>query len=161
GGELGVSMALALYGFSEAMRGTWTPDDGSGRRVFWFELEADATDAVAYLRRGSMRLVGTVFAEGLAEHAPGTGTLEVRPLGGRIGYDIEFRGPEGERYRFSGHKSPTWRHPLKSMTTLPGVITDGDGNRLGSALVRFNLVRDLVPFLRTFRAARPALLEAT
>ena len=88
-------MALALYGFSEAMRGTWTPDDGSGRRVFWFELEADATDAVAYLRRGSMRLVGTVFAEGLAEHAPGTGTLEVRPLGGRIGYDIEFRGPEG------------------------------------------------------------------
>lgn len=153
-------MAVPLYGFTETMRGTWTPNDGSGRRTMWFRAEADATDAVAYLRRGKLSLSGKLHAEGLADEVPASGTLEVRPLSGFIGYDLTFRGDDGKSYRFLGHKSPSVTRLLKSMTTLPGEVLDEDGKVVGSAMLYFDLKNDLLPFLGTFRRGRATpLLE--
>jgi len=97
-------MAVPLYGFTETMRGTWTPLDGSGRKTMWFRAEADATDAVDYLRRGALALTGKMHAEGLADEAPTTGRLEVQPLSRRIGYELSFRADDGKSYRFVGQK---------------------------------------------------------
>ena len=155
-----MSFRLSLHGFTETMRGTWTPEDGTGRRVMWFDVEADAVSALAYLRRGEMRLAGRMFMEGLAENVPTRGLLEVQPLSGRIAYRLDFVGDDGRSYRFSGEKSPSLRRLTRSMTTLPGEIVVADAERIGRALLRFDLANDLLPFLRTFRAARPrATLE--
>ncbi len=157
-----MKLNVGLHGFSETMSGTWTPLDGSGRRVMWFAVEADATSLLGYLRRGEMRCAGRMFAEGLAEGVPTAGHMEVQPLAGRIAYRLDFQGDDGKRYRFSGEKTPSLRRPFESMITLPGEIVLADAERIGTALLRFD-PRDLVPFLRSFRPARleqPARLIA-
>jgi hypothetical protein len=160
-----MKLGLGLHGFTETMSGTWTPADGSGRRVMWFRIDADAVSALAYLRRGEMRVSGTLFAERLAEGVPAAGILEVQPFGGRIAYRLDFHGDDGRTYRFSGEKTPSLRKLVESMTTLPGEIVLADAEVIGTALLRFDAKRDLVPFLRTFRPARvselPRLREAT
>ncbi len=154
-------MNVALYGFTETMRGTWTPLDGSGRKTLWFSAEADAANGREYLKNGTLNLVGRMHAEGLAEDAVASGKLVVQPLRGRIGYELDFRGDDGERYRFVGHKSPHLLRLRKTMTTLPGEVLDASGCRIGTAMLYFDLKRDLVPFLATFRRARtPELLPA-
>jgi hypothetical protein len=159
-----MKLQLGLHGFTETMRGTWTPSDGSGRRVMWFRIDADATSALAYLRRGEMRVTGTMFAEGLAEGVPARGLLEVQPFAGRIAYRLDFSGDDGRSYRFGGEKSPSLSKLLVSMTTLPGEIVVADAERIGTAHLRFDARNDLLPFLRTFRPARlapsPRLVEA-
>ncbi len=147
-------MKLGLHGFSETMRGTWTPTDGSGRRVLWFSIDADAIDALSYLKDGVMQLDGTMFAEGLAENVPATGRLEVQPMRRRIGYRLTFKGDDGKTYRLIGEKTLSMLRPLHGATTLPLEITDEHGARVGTSLTRFDARRDLVGFLRTFRAAR-------
>lgn len=153
-------MAIGLYGFTETMRGTWTPLDGSGRRTMWFEAEADATSALAYARRGRLEMVGKLHAEGLAEEVPTRGILEVQPFSRRIGYELDFKGDDGERYRFVGQKDLSLLRLAKSMTTLQGEVLAADGRRLGTARLHFDLRRDLLPFLATFRLARPRALPA-
>lgn len=147
-------MGIGLHGFSETMSGTWTPVDGSGRRVLSFSVDADATDAVDYLKDGGMQLSGVMRAEGLATEAPAEGRLEVQPLRRRIAYRLEFEGDDGNLYRFEGQKTLSVFRPFKSATTLPGEIADRHGKLIGRGIVRFDLRRDLVSFLRTFRPAR-------
>lgn len=146
---------MGLHGFTETMRGTWSPGDGSGRRVLWFRLDADATNALGYLKTGGMQLDGRLFAEGLASDVATRGSLQVQPLKRRIAYRLEFTGDDGQVYRFVGDKQLSVLRLLSSMTTLPGDITDAHGTRVGTALVRFDARRDLLPFLRTLRAAEP------
>jgi hypothetical protein len=148
-----MKLHLGLHGFTETMSGTWTPADGSGRRVMWFRVEADASSLLAYLRRGEMHCAGTLFAEGLAEGVPARGRMEVQPFGGRIAYRLDFFGDDGKAYRFSGEKKPSIRRPFESMTTLPGEIVVADSECIGTAHLRFR-ASDLVPFLRSFRPAR-------
>ena len=150
-------MAIGLYGFTETMRGTWTPLDGSGRKTMWFRCEADAGDALAYLTKGTVTLVGRLHAEGIADEAPMTGHMEIRPLSRRIGYDIDFRGADGKRYSFVGQKTLSLVKLAKTMTTLPGEVLDENGTCIGTARLFFDLRKDLVPFLSTFRRARPVL----
>jgi len=145
---------LPLYGFTETMRGTWTPEDGSGRRTMWFRAEADASDAIAYVKSGRVELGGKLHAEGLAEEVPTRGHMEVQPLSRRIGYELEFRGDDGERYRFVGQKTLRFSRILKTMTLLPGEVLGADGRRIGTARLHFDLKNDLIPFLGTFRRAR-------
>lgn len=147
-------MSIGLHGFSETMSGTWTPVDGSGRRVLSFSVDADATSAFDYLKDGAMELRGVMRAEGLADEAQVDGRLEVQPLRRRIAYRLEFKGDDGKLYRFAGQKNLSVFRPLKSATTLPGELTNREGALVGRALVRFDLRRDLVGFLRTFRPAR-------
>lgn len=155
-------MSVPLYGFTETMRGTWTPHDGSGRKTMWIRCEADATDTLAYLRAGTLELSGKMHAEGLADEAPASGKLEIQPLSRRIGYDVAFRAEDGKRYRFVGQKTLSFVKLLKSMTTLPGEVLDEDGKVIGTALLYFDVKNDLVPFLATFRRGRavPELTEA-
>jgi len=85
------------------------------------------------------------------------GSMEIQPLSRRIGYDIDFRGDDGKRYRFVGQKSLSLLKLAKTMTTLPGEVLDQDGARIGTARLYFDLRKDLVRFLATFRRARPVL----
>jgi hypothetical protein len=147
-------MALGLYGFTETMRGTWTPLDGSGRKTMWFTAEADAADAVAYFKNGSVELLGRLHCEGLAGEVETRGHMEVQPLARRIGYDLEFRGDDGRRYRFVGQKTLSVLRLARTMTLLPGEVLDAEGARVGTARLYFDLRRDLLPFLATFRRAR-------
>ncbi|MEB2310738.1 MAG: hypothetical protein OZ921_10050 [Sorangiineae bacterium] len=149
-------MAIGLHGFSETMRGTWTPTDGSGRRVCWFSVDADATDAAAYVKGGVMQLDGSFFAEGLAENVPVKGTLEVQLLRRRIAYRLEFTGADGKPYRYLGEKTLGLMRPLHGLTTLPAELTDAHGARIGTSLTRFDARRDLAGFLRSMRPAEPA-----
>lgn len=153
-------MAIALYGFTETMRGTWTPLDGSGRRTMWFRAEADATSALDYARRGRLELSGKMHAEGLADEVPTRGFMEVQPLSRRIGYELEFRGDDGESYRFVGQKTLKLARLVTSMTTLPGEVLAADGRLVGTARLHFDLKNDLVPFLATFRRARSERLAS-
>ena len=68
-------MGIPLYGFTETMRGTWTPHAGGGRKTMWFRAEADATDAWRYFRKGTLILSGKLHAEGLSDEVPTSGTL--------------------------------------------------------------------------------------
>lgn len=147
-------MKLGLHGFSETMRGTWTPNDGSGRRVLWFSIDADATDAFAYLKDGVMQIDGTMFAEGLAENVPATGRLEVQPMRRRIAYQLTFQGQDGKEYRLVGEKTLSLLRPLRGATVLPSEITDAFGAPIGTSLTRFDARHDLVGFVRSFRAAK-------
>lgn len=147
-------MKIGLHGFSETMRGTWTPGDGSGRRVLWFSIDADATNALSYLKDGVMQIDGTMFAEGLAENVPASGQLEVQPMRRRIGYRLTFQGNDGKTYRLIGEKTLSVLRPLHGATTLPSEITDEFGARVGTSLTRFDARHDLVGFVRSFRAAK-------
>ncbi|MBK7585623.1 MAG: hypothetical protein IPI67_36240 [Myxococcales bacterium] len=147
-------MPVLLYGFTETMRGTWTPLDGSGRKTMWFRAEADATDAVEYLRHGVLELTGKMHAEGLADEMPATGRLEIQPLSRRIGYDLTFCGDDGQRYRFVGEKTLSLTRIFRAMSTLPGQVLAADGQLVGTALLYFDLKQDLLPFLGTFRRGR-------
>ena len=146
---------MGLHGFTETMRGTWSPSDGSGRRVMWFHLDADATNALGYMKDGVMQLDGTFFAEGLANEVATRGTMEIQLFRRRVAYQLEFKGDDGKAYRFIGEKQLSLLKLLSTITTLPGEITDEHGARVGTAIVRFDTRRDLLPFLRTFRFAEP------
>ena len=152
-------MNFPLYGFTETMRGTSTPLDGTGRKTMRARAEADASDAAGTLSRGALTLTGKMHAEGLADGVPATGRLEIQPLSRRIGYELEFTADDGRRCRFVGEKSPSLRSPLRSMTTLPGEVLDPEGKRLGTALLYFDLKNDLIPFLGTFRRGRRVPME--
>jgi hypothetical protein len=149
-------MALPLFGFTETMRGTWSPLDGSGRKTMWFEAQADATSALEYLKSGRLELSGKMHCESLADDVETTGYMEVQPLARRIGYVLDFRGDDGQRYRFEGQKTLSARRILRTMTRLPGDVLGPDGKRVGTALLYFDLEHDLLPFLATFRRARSA-----
>ena len=154
-----MSHRRGLFGFTEVMRGTWTPADGRGRQVMHFHVEADALSARAWLRRGVLRMVGTLTAEGLASAAPARGEMEIQLSRRRIGYDLDFVGDDGNAYRFAGEKQLSLSSLLRSFTTLPGEITalgkpHRAGEVVGTALLRFDLKGDLQPFLLSWRRAR-------
>jgi len=120
----------------------------------WFRAEADATSALDYARRGTLKLSGKMHAEGLADEVPTAGHMEVQPLSRRIGYELEFRGDDGQLYRFVGEKTLRLTRLVFSMTTLPGDVLASDGRRVGTARLHFDLRNDILPFLTTFRRAR-------
>lgn len=141
------------FTFSETMSGTWQPVDGSPPQAMEFQVRAHAPVLSQYLRDGLAELEGTVFAEGLADSVPATGTLTIRPMRERIiRYQLAFQGDDGEHYQLIGQKDLRLRRPVSSLTTLPAEILDEMGTRVGTCVVRFSL-RQLGPFLTSWRLA--------
>jgi hypothetical protein len=133
--------------FVETMRGSLRGDDGR-ERPFDFTIRAEADGLRALLRTGVARVRGLVRAAPWAAEAPAEGTLELAPIRRRIAYDLSFRGDDGALLSIRGHKSPSLRDPLRSMTWLPVGLFDGD-RRLASGEARFDLA-DLGPFLASW-----------
>lgn len=141
--------------FSEAMVGSWQSRLGTAGGAFGFDVDVETDELLKPLGTTTGRLVGTLHADGLAERAAATGTIEVSPVEQkRIRYTLEFRGDDGHPYRFDGWKSIEWRHLLGTWTTLPGTIYDAAGAVVGTAQARFPL-RDTASLVASLRLLPP------
>ena len=140
---------MSGFQFHETMSGTFTRN--GDERPFRFTVEARVPSLVQFLGDNRAAIAGHVDAGGLATHAPIAGHMVINPvLGGLIAYQFTFTGDDGKHYAFAGQKDVTARSPVRSMTTLPGAVTDDKGNRVASADLMFDL-RDLPQFLSSFR----------
>lgn len=143
------------FGFAETMSGTWARTDGSeGGGRFEFTVEVDSGPLGDFRKSRTAKLRGTIDADGLAAGRPIEGTIEIRPIRGRIiRYELAFTGDDGMRYRFRGQKDIRWSDPLRTWTTLPGEITDAGGRVIGTAETRFDLRQRGPELVRSFRLA--------
>ncbi len=141
------------FGFSETMTGTWAPHDRPAeRRPFRFSVVARSGPLGRFRADKVANITGTLDAEGLATRRELTGTMVVAPFLRRvIRYQFAFTGDDGKPYRFAGQKDIRWLDPVRTWTELPGELTDGAGVTVGRADLRFDLRRDSVAFLRSFR----------
>jgi hypothetical protein len=143
------------FEFTEVMSGTYTragqpPTTGAIR----FQGRARAADLVRHLKDGLVSLDGTLDMEGFADDVPISGTIEIRPVLGKIiRYDFSFTGNDGNPYRFSGQKDIRFTEIVRTMTTLPGTITTPHGDEVARTTLHFDVKADLVPFLVSWKAA--------
>lgn len=141
------------FRFEERMAGRYhllaTPSD---ERQIELTLVARAPSITRFLRHPVATIEGEADLDGFADHKPARGTILISPLGKRvIGYDFEFRGNDGQTYRFCGQKDVDLLDPQRSMSRLPAGIYDSSGTEVGRALVHFHYRPDLVRFLRSWR----------
>lgn len=137
--------------FNETMSGTYEPiDDPGTRHPFKFTIDVHARSFLRHLRDGKANIDGEVVAPPLAEHARLWGEITIRPIGGRfIRYQFEFTGDDGKRYTFAGQKDIEWLDLVRTWTTLPGEIRDGD-RVVATCDTRFDLKGDGLAFVRSF-----------
>jgi hypothetical protein len=143
--------------FAEEMAGTYQGRaagiPGSGKFRFQVKVEcADAKDP----RVVNGTLSGKVFMEGVVDGAILEGTIEISPHWKRIiGYHFTFP-VNGKTYRFDGEKKISPFSLVKSMTTLPGSVFDDQGKEIATSTTYFNVKRDILPFLLSYRFSLPA-----
>lgn len=139
--------------FNETMAGTVkTPE---GERKFSFSARASSDTVKAMTGWAPLALDGTASLGGVAEDTPllPGSQLEIGlPLHRYLRYQVHFRSPDGNEYRFFGEKTVRLRRAAKTMTTLPGTLFK-DGVEWGTGTLRFAFT-DLPRFLASFRVAR-------
>jgi hypothetical protein len=137
------------------MSGTFTLDaDPDTERFFSFSIKVVAPSLREYLRDFGAEMHGTLEAEGFAEGVPVEGTMLLSPLIRRlIRYELRFVADDGEAYRFEGQKNIRFTSLRRTFTELPGTLYDADGRRIGTAHTRFDVGRDLLPFVASWRPA--------
>jgi len=142
------------FEFTEVMSGTYTRAGQPGETgAIRFQGTARAADLIRHARDGMTTLDGTLDMEGFADDVPISGTIEIRPLVGKIiRYDFSFTGNDGNPYRFSGQKDIRFAEIVRTMTTLAGSITTPDGGEVARATLHFDVKADLVPFLVSWKA---------
>jgi len=143
--------------FNETMSGWVELQDGRHD----FEFTVDVHSPRWILAGVKAELVGTVRLAGLLSEAGAIegGSLEVGwPRNRLLGYDFSFSDDLGRGLRFVGTKSFELLHPLRSMTSLRGVLWQGQ-EKLGPAELSFAL-SELWPFLRSFRSWSLPSLQA-
>ena len=143
------------FEFKEVMSGTYTrtghPSQTGSLRIV---ARAHAADALRHARDGMMTLDGTLDMERIADDVPMSGTLELRPLTTKIiRYDFSFTGNDGQPYRFAGQKDIRFSDLAGTFTTLRGTVTDGKGDPIATATLRFDVKADLLPFLVSWKPA--------
>jgi hypothetical protein len=143
------------FEFIEVMSGSYTrtgaPEQTGAIR---FQGRARAADTLRHLRDGLTALDGTLDMEGFADDVPISGTIEIRPLLGKIiRYDFSFTGNDGNSYRFSGQKDILFSEIVRTMTTLVGNVTTANGDEVARATLHFDVKADLLPFLVSWKAA--------
>ncbi len=123
----------------------------AGGRPFIFTVTARATRIERFVRDAKTSIEGTVFWQDVADGAALKGTLTMPLLSRRqLSYDFSFMGEDGRLYRFHGCKQVKLRHPIDTMTTLPGTVFDQDGREVAAGVARFDLRKDLLPMVKSF-----------
>ena len=143
------------FSFAETMAGTveWDADPGK-QHPFSFEIAVHAGSTRDHLKNGIAEIRGVVHAPPVAEAADADGTIVIRPLGQRIiRYELAFTGDDGRRYEVVGQKDIRYRRLLETWTTLPLEILDEEHRRVATCLTRFDLRRQGLSFLKSFRPA--------
>ena len=141
------------FQFAETMAGTveWDAQPGV-KHPFSFDITARAESTRDHLQTGKATLRGVVHAPPLVSAADAEGIITIRPIGGRIiRYELRFTGTDGKRYELVGQKDINWLAPLHSFTYLPAEILDPQQRRIGTCQTSFDLKRDWLAFLRSFR----------
>jgi hypothetical protein len=143
------------FSFAETMAGTveWDKDPGK-QHPFSFEISVHADSTRDHMKTGVARVQGVVHAPPIAAAADAEGTIVIRPLGQRIiRYELEFTADDGRRYEVVGQKDIKYRRLLETWTTLPLEILDDEHRRVATCLTRFDLKRQGLSFLKSFRPA--------
>lgn len=143
------------FEFEEIMSGTYTPTGKPGETgEIRFKGRARAEDVVKHLRDGMTALEGTLDMERFADDVPIRGTIEIRPLLGKIiRYDFAFTANDGNPYHFTGQKDIRFDAIGDTMTTLVGAVVDAHGGEVARATLRFDVKADLLPFLVSWKPA--------
>lgn len=143
------------FSFAETMAGTveWDREPGK-QHPFSFEISVHAESTRDHLRNGLAQIRGVVHAPPVASAADAEGTITIRPVGQRIiRYELSFSGDDGKRYEVVGQKDIRYRHLLETWTTLPLEILDEEHRRVATCLTRFDVRRQGLSFLKSFRPA--------
>jgi hypothetical protein len=141
--------------FAETMAGTveWDREPGKQHTIS-FEISVHAQSTRDHLRSGVAQIRGVVHAPPIASAADAEGTITIRPVGQRIiRYELSFSGDDGKRYEVVGQKDIRYRHLLETWTTLPLEILDEEHRRVATCLTRFDVRRQGLSFLKSFRPA--------
>jgi hypothetical protein len=143
------------FSFAETMAGTVEWDGEPGKQhPFSFEISVHARSTRDHLRNGVAQIRGVVHAPPVASAADAEGTITIRPVGQRIiRYELSFSGDDGKRYEVVGQKDIRYRHLLETWTTLPLEILDEEHRRVATCLTRFDVRRQGLSFLKSFRPA--------
>ncbi|MEU5366474.1 hypothetical protein ABZ354_23870 [Streptomyces sp. NPDC005925] len=154
--------------FAETMEGTLRLHSSPGEsRPVALDLRVGAPGPLRPFASTAATITGRVRISGWADDPHATGSMVIAPLSrGRIDYRVRFTAMDGHEYVVRGHKSPTWRSPLRSMTVLPVSLRpaggndsrqdDGaDGGAVGEGLLRFPL-RTFPSFAASWRFPAPA-----
>ena len=144
------------FEFAETMTGTIEHQTSPGvRQPFRFEITAYAESTRRHFRDGKAEIHGVIYAPPIAEGAPVTGVITIRPLIQRIiRYELSFVGDDGKPYEMVGQKDIRWTAPLRTFTELPAEILDENHRRVATCQTTFNLKSDWFSFLRSFRPVR-------
>jgi hypothetical protein len=143
------------FSFAETMAGTveWDTEPGK-HHPFSFDISVHAESTRDHLRSGVAQIRGVVHAPPVASAAHAEGTITIRPVGQRIiRYELAFTGDDGKRYEVVGQKDIRYRHLLETWTTLPLEILDEEHRRVATCLTRFDVRRQGLSFLKSFRPA--------
>ncbi len=143
------------FSFAETMAGTveWDKDPGK-QHPFSFEISVHAESTREHMKNGVAQIRGVVHAPPVAAAAEAEGTITIRPVGQRIiRYELTFVGDDGKRYEVVGQKDISYLRLLASFTTLPLEILDEEHRRVATCLTRFDLRRQGLSFLKSFRPA--------
>ena len=148
---------MAGIAFEEILAGSFRPlaasTDGASR-PFERPMAITIRGRLAPLRARAA-IEGEVDIEGLADHRRLEGALDLGGLlGGVVAYTFTFPSNDGAACTFDGRRTLALGGPVTSFSTLPGVVRDAHGAELGRALLRFDVQRDLLRYLRSLRAWR-------
>lgn len=139
--------------FRETMSGSYRLNArGTEEQALSFTIRAVSRKLTSFLQTPLVEVEGEMHAVGFANHAPTRGILALNLLRDRtLKYNLRFPGNDRKTYRFQGQKEVSPWHLVGTMTELSASILDEQDQRIGSALVRFDLQRDLLSFLCSFR----------
>jgi hypothetical protein len=103
---------------------------------------------------GKCTMTGHIEAAPIAKDAPFEGRMLMRPFLGRvIRYELEFTGDDGRRYTLAGQKDIRLSDLARTWTTLPAEISDDRGTVVATCETRFDVARETLAFLSSFRPA--------
>ena len=144
-----------LAEFRQTLRGTYHRLDAPGEEHPLAVTVRAQVHAVSQLvLHPKADLSGEIDAEGLADHKPVRGSLEVRPLARLLVYELHFPDNNGRELRLHGRAEVELEidpgRMIETMTTVPGSIYDGE-EEIGRALLRFSPRTELLKLLRSFK----------
>ena len=143
------------FRFSQTLSGTFIKTGApSHERRLSFSLRAHTPSLLGTLRTGEMVVEGTLDAQGFADRVPIEGQL-LLPFASRvIRLTFNFTGNDGDPYRFAGQREIRLSSPIAgNLISLPGGIYAASGRLVASCRTRFDLRRDLMPFLASWGLA--------
>lgn len=145
-------MTLKLE-FFEHMVGNCTLHSAPNQeRAFDASLQIRIVDLQKFRKDRLAEAQGEIHIAGFADHAATRGSVEITPfLGKRIHYALWFKNNEGERCCFEGQKNINTMHFLHTITHFEAQIFNSAHESIGSARVRFDLRKELIPWLSSMR----------